>query len=126
MESLEDICVESLEGITRLQSTRECSCGGGHVMGKVRWSTGVYGLPQDLHSINTAATHLFSALERSEREGKSQHRFERSESPGRSSKSTSHELLEGYGMRWFFGQKTKEHWKGIPRKEADCEAKLQR
>ena len=28
-------------------------------MGKVRWSTGVYSLPQDLHSINTATTPLF-------------------------------------------------------------------
>ena len=33
MESLEGIYVESLEGITRLQSTGECSCGGGHVNG---------------------------------------------------------------------------------------------
>ena len=28
-------------------------------MGKVRWSTGVCSLPQDLHSINTATTPLF-------------------------------------------------------------------
>ena len=31
-------------------------------MGKVRWSTEVYSLPQDLHSINTATTPLFSHL----------------------------------------------------------------